>query len=381
MDLPLPFFEQIDLVQLCEEAKSHFEKQDTLVHVTGPVVVVGDIHGSFHDLIRIYRRMEGFNNKKYLFLGDYVDRGEFSLEVIVLLFALAIKHPNECILLRGNHEFAHVNSNYGFRRQLVSLYETDELWEAFNTTFNYMPLACLLNGSIFCVHGGISHNLTSIAQVYRIHKPISDFDDKMVYNMMWADPTLIYQGFIESKRGRSQDFGQVALEKFLSSNNLKLLIRGHEYIKAGLNFMFGGRLITVFSASNYGGTGNIPGILYIEENNEITSHTFELMSINKREDAHFVKVPSYKEVVESSLLSFHPLQAARHASIDRSLAKSKTGMYKWTTSSGSFNPSKMKQNTNFPVCVNAIKVLNHQRLGMVANSRRSSAQFYISPNV
>lgn len=112
--IPLHSFEAADIIKLCEEAFASFSCLPALLRIDGPVIVVGDLHGQFFDLIRIFHCIDNFMECKFLFLGNYVDRGEFSTETIVLLIALAILFPKKFILLLGNHEFISVNVVYGF---------------------------------------------------------------------------------------------------------------------------------------------------------------------------------------------------------------------------------------------------------------------------
>ncbi|OHT00044.1 hypothetical protein TRFO_33324 [Tritrichomonas foetus] len=119
----LPRFSPDTILALCQEASEVLQKKPTLLNLTGEFYVIGDLHGNIRDLLRILvaARFQ-VTDVKLLFLGDYVDRGEFSIEVISLLLAMMIQFPDRVFLLRGNHEFAEVNEKYGFRDQLITEY-------------------------------------------------------------------------------------------------------------------------------------------------------------------------------------------------------------------------------------------------------------------
>ena len=124
--------------------------------------VVGDIHGQFYDLLRTFDYC-GFpsEDKNYLFIGDYVDRGKQSIEVISLLLAFKVKYPDTFNLLRGNHECQAINRTYGFYDECKRRYSIS-LWREFGYCFNFMPVCALIEQRILCMHGGLSPDLHSL---------------------------------------------------------------------------------------------------------------------------------------------------------------------------------------------------------------------------
>ena len=103
-----------EIVAICQAARDVFLSQPTLIELSPPVKIVGDVHGQYSDLIRLFE-MCGFPPAaNYLFLGDYVDRGKQSLETILLLLCYKIKYPENFFLLRGNHECANVTRGKQF---------------------------------------------------------------------------------------------------------------------------------------------------------------------------------------------------------------------------------------------------------------------------
>ena len=103
-----------ELKILCEKVKEILIEESNIQPISAPVIVCGDIHGQFYDLLELFRTGGEIPNSRYVFLGDYVDRGKQSLETICLLLAYKIKYPSKVHLLRGNHESSVTNRIYGF---------------------------------------------------------------------------------------------------------------------------------------------------------------------------------------------------------------------------------------------------------------------------
>jgi diadenosine tetraphosphatase ApaH/serine/threonine PP2A family protein phosphatase len=247
-DQAFPQFPEQDLIDLCRLARSHFMSQPTVLRVAVPVVIVGDIHGNFHDLQRILHHFGP--TASYLFLGDYVDRGEFSIECITLLLTLAVKFPDQVFMLRGNHEFADVCTQYGFRNDVLNEY-SEHLFSAFMDAFAYLPLAAVVNKTIFCVHGGIGASFGTIQEVDSQSRPIwVDRDNLMVRTLLWADPVTQNVKYGQATRSDVPTYGMVAVREFLKDNGLKLIVRAHQCVN-GVQLTTGFPVITVFSASNY----------------------------------------------------------------------------------------------------------------------------------
>lgn len=215
--------------------------------------------------------METPQQRKYVFLGDYVDRGKFSLEVICLLFAFFCEYPSNIVMLRGNHEFSDVNSQYGFYHQIVRVYQNGSIWESFQELFCYLPLVAVVDNKVFCVHGGLSPDFIDINSVNRVPEMIeSSIDNELVKNLVWSDPCDSINDFADSQRGTGCLFGASALYTFLHASGMKLMIRAHQCVSNGFA-LFGKNLgITLFSCSDYANTeGNRCGIAMIEHSGMI----------------------------------------------------------------------------------------------------------------
>lgn len=129
-------------------------QESNVVHVQAPVTVVGDIHGQFFDLIEIFKIGGYCPDTNYLFLGDYVDRGMFSVETISLLVCLKLRYPHRVHLIRGNHESRGVTQSYGFYTECSRKYGNANVWHYFTDMFDFLTLSVVINNQIFCVHGG-----------------------------------------------------------------------------------------------------------------------------------------------------------------------------------------------------------------------------------
>ena len=175
-DLMIPSFSEDVLMNLCESAIAILkQKNRTLLQISSPSIVIGDLHGNLHDLIRIINSIIDIFSNNVLFLGDYVDRGHFQLETITLLLALRIEYPNNIFLIRGNHEFINVNSHGGFKDELLESGYSELLFDKFNEVFCWLPISAIINDHIFCVHGGLSpyfHDINQIETEFKL--PIHD---------------------------------------------------------------------------------------------------------------------------------------------------------------------------------------------------------------
>jgi len=243
-------FSESELAELCYRARETFWMQPVMVEVTAPVNVCGDIHGQYEDLINLFR-LNGFPpDKKYLFLGDYVDRGPFSIEVITLLFAYKVMYPDDIILLRGNHESRSVNMQYGFFLECRKRYSLN-LYECFQYAFYCMPFFARIEKRILCMHGGISEDLRDFRQMDKIERPCDIPDLGILADLTWADPDPAIAGYDESPRGAARIFGPDALKSFCKKLGLELVVRAHQVVNEGYEFFGDRHLVTIFSAPNY----------------------------------------------------------------------------------------------------------------------------------
>jgi serine/threonine-protein phosphatase PP1 catalytic subunit len=255
---------------ICLKTFSLFEKEANILQLSAPFYIFGDIHGQFSDLIRFIELVGMPPNVKLLFLGDYVDRGNNSLEVIAFLFCLKIKYPKHVFLIRGNHECSQVNDNYGFLEECVSRYgnvDGNQIWHNVNQTFRMLPLCALINKKIFCTHGGISPNIKSFAELNCLNRNTDIPNSGIMCDLTWSDPKTQQSKWKESDRGVSYTFNKDALSDFKKRLNIDLVIRAHQVVDDGYQFFDNKSLVTVFSAPNYcGHNDNNGAVLKIKKN-------------------------------------------------------------------------------------------------------------------
>lgn len=217
----------------------------------GHFTVCGDTHGQFYDVLNIFE-LNGLPSKDnpYLFNGDFVDRGSFSLEVVTSFLALKLAEPESIFLTRGNHESKNMNKIYGFEGEVKHKYD-QTVMTLFAEVFCWLPLAATIDGGVFVTHGGLpaedGQKLDDISAVRRGREPP---DSGIMSDLMWSDPQP-FMGRSPSKRGVGMAFGPDVTKGFLEGNGLQLLVRSHEVKEEGYLVEHEGKCITVFSAPNY----------------------------------------------------------------------------------------------------------------------------------
>ena len=238
-----------EITAICHAARELFLSQPALLELSPPVKIVGDVHGQYTDLIRMFE-MCGFPpNSNFLFLGDYVDRGKQSLETILLLLCYKLRFPENFFLLRGNHECANVTRVYGFYDECKRRC-TVKVWKTFIDTFNTIPIAAIVAGKIFCVHGGLSPSLQHMDDIRNIARPTDVPDWGLLNDLLWSDPADMEADWEANERGVSYCFGKKVIMEFLQKHDFDLVCRAHMVVEDGYEFFNDRILVTVFSAPN-----------------------------------------------------------------------------------------------------------------------------------
>ncbi|KAH0793864.1 Ser/Thr protein phosphatase [Histomonas meleagridis] len=267
---------QSTITQLIENVQEIFKNEKSLLRINGEITIVGDIHGNVDDLIRILQTCNYPPEQNFLFLGDYVDRGACSVEVLLLLFSLKVLYPQNIYILRGNHECEELTSIFGFKQECETKLST-EIYEMFINCFSYMPFAAVVNNSIFCVHGGITPELTTLEDIESLTRPMLISDSPISNGILWSDPRMDIEDFKPNDRGAGCFFNAANLKSFLDSNNLSKLIRSHEYCQFGYEYPFGeeGNCITIFSNSDYCGINNYASVAIVTQDCSIEFKEFK----------------------------------------------------------------------------------------------------------
>lgn len=268
-----------EVLNLLAQARETFAYEPPLLELEEGLVIVGDLHGNINDLIRIFERLRYPPATRYLFLGDYVDRGEFGTEIVLLLLALKIKFPSSVYLLRGNHESAMLTHTYGFEEECTKKYGK-KVYQEMIETFYYLPMCAIVGKKIFCVHGGISPKLQLLKSVKNLKK-VKEFPMEHLFtDMVWSDPNLEADSFKMSHRGSGFLFGPTAIDHFMTMNGIDLLVRSHEACNDGIHWPYADdedyaeSCVTIFSSSDYCGRGNDCAVMVISHKLEVSIELF-----------------------------------------------------------------------------------------------------------
>ena len=151
--------------QLCSKAKEILVEESNIQKIDSPVTICGDIHGQFEDLIELFKVGGECPDINYLFLGDYVDRGNKSVETFLYLLCLKVRYPDRITLIRGNHESRQITQVYGFYDECLKKYGSLNVWRNCTEVFDYLTLTALIDGKIFAVHGGLSPKVRMLDDV------------------------------------------------------------------------------------------------------------------------------------------------------------------------------------------------------------------------
>ncbi|OVA17135.1 Phosphoesterase domain [Macleaya cordata] len=271
------FLDCNEIADLCDSVERIFSTEPSVLQIKAPVKIFGDLHGQFGDLMRLFDEYGSPSTAgdiayiDYLFLGDYVDRGQHSLETITLLLALkVVEHPHNVHLIRGNHEAADINALFGFRIECIErMGERDGIWawHRINRLFNWLPLAALIERKIICMHGGIGRSINHVEQIESLQRPITmEAGSVVLMDLLWSDPTEndSVEGLRPNARGPGLvTFGPDRVMEFCNNNDLQLIVRAHECVMDGFERFAQGHLITLFSATNYCGTANNAGAILV----------------------------------------------------------------------------------------------------------------------
>jgi serine/threonine-protein phosphatase PP1 catalytic subunit len=254
-----------DATILAVEAKAALESDKTLLDVTSPIVVVGDLHGHLIDLLHVLQNNGLPPEQKYLFLGDFIDRGPQSIETLCLLFALKIRFPKNIFLLRGNHETLEMAENNEFGKECKTRLFPSAL-VIFAEAFDVIPIAAVVDGTIFCIHGGLSKGFMKLSDIAKIRRPLTLPESGPIADLFWSDPCHRVQEWGPSIRGNTCVWGQKIAHKFMEDNGLTMIVRAHQVVYEGYGFPFpyDRSVVTLYSASTSGkGIKNIAAYMII----------------------------------------------------------------------------------------------------------------------
>lgn len=254
-----------EVKDLCNKAREILVEESNVQRVDAPVTICGDIHGQFYDLKELFEVGGQCPDTNYLFMGDFVDRGYYSVETFLLLLALKVRYPDRITLIRGNHESRQITQVYGFYDECLRKYGSVNVWRYCCEIFDYLSLSAIIDNKVFCVHGGLSPSLNTLDQIRTIDRKQEVPSDGAMCDLLWSDPEDI-EGWSLSPRGAGFLFGGDIVQQFLQTNNLELIARAHQLVMEGYKLMFKDTIVTVWSAPNYCyRCGNVASILEFDE--------------------------------------------------------------------------------------------------------------------
>lgn len=286
------YLTEAEIQELCSKASEVLSEEDNVQDVNCPVTVCGDVHGQFHDLVELFRVGGKPPETNYLFMGDYVDRGYYSVETVSLLFALKVRYPDRVTITRGNHESRQITQVYGFYDECLRKYGNANVWKHFTDLFDFLPLTALIEKQIFCLHGGLSPSIDSLDHINNQNRLQEVPHEGAMCDLLWSDPDDRC-GWGISPRGAGYTFGQDISEQFNHNNGLTLIARAHQLVLEGYSWVHEKNVVTIFSAPNYCyRCGNQAAIMEIDEHLEYTFLQFD--PAPRRGEAHVSRrTPDY----------------------------------------------------------------------------------------
>ncbi|EAY04885.1 Ser/Thr protein phosphatase, putative [Trichomonas vaginalis G3] len=250
-----------DAVVLLTMIMQELYSESNVLLLDSPIVIVGDIHGQLDDMLYMFEVAGDNPEQKYLFMGDFVDRGYHSLNTFLLLVARKLLYKGKYFLLRGNHESRQVSQMYGFYNECLMLYGNAGIWTLCNDVFDLLPMAAIIDNEIFSVHGGLSPELPLIEQINSMNRQNELGSTGPLGDLCWSDPDTI-QFWRQNQRGAGYIFGEDQTKEFLHTNGLSLITRSHQLVMEGCKWYFDNQLIAIWSAPNYGyRSGNIASVM------------------------------------------------------------------------------------------------------------------------
>jgi diadenosine tetraphosphatase ApaH/serine/threonine PP2A family protein phosphatase len=260
--------------------------EGNLLELQSPITICGDTHGQLYDVFKLFEESGPKDSQTFLFLGDYVDRGYYSLETIFYFLALKLRYPGQFYLLRGNHECRQINQLYGFYVECQTRYRHGGIWMLCNELFDVFPIAAIIDHRVFAVHGGLSPDLPVVEKVSLLFRNEELPTSGPLCDLCWSDPDSTTTEWRMNMRGAGYLFGDRQAKAFCHLNgDLDFVARSHQLAELGFAWNFDRRVVTVWSAPNYMyRSGNKASLMKYrkEDGREPVMVVFEAMAAERR---------------------------------------------------------------------------------------------------
>ena len=240
-----------EIRQITAQVTEVFKKESSLLEMSAPITVCGDIRGQIHDLLRIFDKTGYPPETRYLFLGNYAD--DHSVDTVCLLFCYKIKYPDRVFMLRGSYDCRYMMRIRGFYDEIVKMYGMNSgLFEVFSKCFEWLPFAAIVGEKVFCVHGGISPELESLDDIRGLQRPMETPDEGLACDLLYDSPDPDTDGWADNEEEVGYLFGSGPLGDFLKHFDFDLVVRAHQKLMGGYEFPFFPEqtLVSLFSAPN-----------------------------------------------------------------------------------------------------------------------------------
>lgn len=217
-----------------------FKPEKALLHIdSDKTILVSDLHGDIGTFRRIANRYPP-GEYTYIVMGDNVNRGRESFELLALLLGNKLLNPDKFIMLKGDHETPEIGKKFTFPYEIaMKLGDNSMIETVYEKLFAQLPMAATLNGKYYVAHGGIPLASPELKVLEESEKMASPPRDSDMYEIMWGDPHLngggeFTNGMHNSRRGKGMhEFGADVLKSFLDRNGLDMFIRGHMHQYSG----------------------------------------------------------------------------------------------------------------------------------------------------
>lgn len=247
--LKLPLIPPKIFSSLINDVTNIFTMEPPMLELSGDFVIVGCLYGHVINLLQILSKYGSPARQKYLFLGNLVGYGEFSIEVVLIVYLMKALYPNNIFVIRGDSEFGKNCISNGFKNEIDMKYDKCNLFPLFMKSFSMLPYTAVINRKAFCVSGGIGKSITDLESVKNIKRPVIAITDQTIMELLVSDPTDVLPMFLPASRGEGNLFGAEACSRFLKETELTILIRGRQVVTDGFEYKLNNKLISLCSAA------------------------------------------------------------------------------------------------------------------------------------